>query len=550
MKYSILKTVFGFVFTLLLLFQQGILHAAQPDNKESQQLRELGERIYHQGVLTDGSSLAGVVPNSPPDGNVACVRCHRRSALGGMEGGELVPPVTGDYLFRNQLKVVTKPVVRRIKRWAYNQASLDRVLSRGIDVMGQPLTQSMPRYHLNDSDLKALMAYLQSLDSSVSQGVEEKQIHFATIVHKDLPEKKRKALIETAKRYAESENRAIQGKEKRAQFSDRQNNWNSKSFRRWNWHLWEISGEPQSWQAQLEDYYRQQPVFLIVGGAVKGPWQRVEKFCESTQIPCLFPHTELPQPDVKNYYTFHYSEGLYLEARVLGSYLKHELPDSKQLVQVYRDDRDGGFIAQHVRNLMQSIGVDVTDIGIPAGDEITEVQLQKLQERVKDSALMLWLDEGDLKQFTEHAQFVEGENSFLSSSLLSESPVLSGTVWDDHLRVIHPFTLPWEPSGGIGKSFLIKEKLGNDQFRLRSETFAAFAAVSQVLKRVKHNLVRDYFMEQLEHMSEDLRETSLYPRFSLGPYQRYVSKGAYVFPLNALDPEKRARNYRWVIPAI
>jgi hypothetical protein len=87
-------------------------------------------------------------------------------------------------------------------------------------------------------------------------------------------------------------------------------------------------------------------------------------------------------------------------------------------------------------------------------------------------------------------------------------------------------------------------------WRLRSETFSAFAARSQVLRRIKHTLVRDYFMEQLEHMSEDLKETSLYPRFSLGPYQRYVSKGSHRFPLSAMDPDKRGDVYRSIVPSI
>jgi hypothetical protein len=282
------------LFTILLLLAAlDISHASATDSKP---LVELGRRIYQEGVLSDGTPLAKTVARVGPERDVACVRCHRLSGLGGMDGGVLVSAVTGDYLFRNHLKVVTEPAVRRIKRWAYNETTFDRALRKGIDVMGDSISPAMPRSRFAKQDLQALMAYLETLVYDEKPGIEADRIHLATVVDSRLPQHQRKALIEVAKRYVETENRVIRAREKRATFSHRQNNWQVKSFRRWQWHLRELEGEPESWPEQLDRYYQQQPVFILVGGAVQGPWQPIDDFCEQAYL-ASFPTPTCRRPE-------------------------------------------------------------------------------------------------------------------------------------------------------------------------------------------------------------------------------------------------------------
>ena len=59
-------------------------------------------------------------------------------------------------------------------------------------------------------------------------------------------------------------------------------------------HVWELEGPSETWRAQLEALYRQQPVFAVLSGVAEGRWRPMHEFCEATQLPCLFPTTDLP----------------------------------------------------------------------------------------------------------------------------------------------------------------------------------------------------------------------------------------------------------------
>jgi cytochrome c553 len=63
-----------------------------------------GEAIYLRGVLISGAPLEAARSDSKArtEGTAAaCVKCHRRSALGMKEGPVLIPPITGQFLFHS-----------------------------------------------------------------------------------------------------------------------------------------------------------------------------------------------------------------------------------------------------------------------------------------------------------------------------------------------------------------------------------------------------------------------------------------------------------------
>ena len=81
---------------------------------------------------------------------------------------------------------------------------------------------------------------------------------------------------------------------------------NSKEFaypRRISLSPWVLKGAPDTWRAQLEEYYRKEPVFALIGGITTGEWGPIHKFCEDNQIPCIFPYTDFPVISDTDWYT-------------------------------------------------------------------------------------------------------------------------------------------------------------------------------------------------------------------------------------------------------
>lgn len=135
----------------------------------------VGLSLYRDGLRASGEPLLATVQKGVAlnGADAACVKCHRRSGLGGSEGQSTVHPIVGRLLF-------SQSKVERAGRWTtpasgaavamrppYTRASLARALREGIDPAGRPLDALMPRYDLGDEEIAQLQAYLEGLSPSI-----------------------------------------------------------------------------------------------------------------------------------------------------------------------------------------------------------------------------------------------------------------------------------------------------------------------------------------------------------------------------------------------
>ena len=86
----------------------------------------------------------------------------------------------------------------------------------------------------------------------------------------------------------------------------------------------------------MEDFYRAEPVFALVGGISNDSWKPIHQFCEDHQIPCILPITDLPQISPTDYYTVYFTKGYYQEGEAVARYLGKtlDLTRPRNFVQV------------------------------------------------------------------------------------------------------------------------------------------------------------------------------------------------------------------------
>ena len=141
---------------------------------------------------------------------------------------------------------------------------------------------SMPWYLLEAEDMAILIFYLKSLSSRFSPGVTDTSIRFATVVTEDADPRESAAMVATLEKFIAYKNNLTKNYQRRTTARDRMMALAmsvSKELegRSLTLSRWVLKGPPGTWRGQLEEYYRQEPVFALVGGIATGEWQPIHR---------------------------------------------------------------------------------------------------------------------------------------------------------------------------------------------------------------------------------------------------------------------------------
>jgi Cytochrome c len=511
-----------------------------------------GESIYLNGMLPSGQLLHGSRQAMQIEGrNAACVSCHRRSGLGAQEGLSTIPPITGQFLFHAGTIGVDDSDLPwlesyRGNRDPYTEQTLARAIREGIGVDGRSLSVLMPHYDLSDADMATLIAYLKSLNKGTVPGVTESTLHFATIITPDADPIKKTGMLEVLQKYFVDKNAAARGVAPRLK-SSRQMRF--RAVRRWELHVWELTGSPSTWQAQLHEKLEREPVFAVMSGLGGKTWAPVHRFCQQERIPCLFPNVELPVAADDAFYSLYFSKSVLLDAALIGHDLQARASQNQpaRVVQVYRSEDVGEEAAKTVGAVAASLGVPTVQRRLNARAAPGDLK-RALDESGEGDALVLWLRPNDIEKLVEikpRAAVV-----WMSGVMgnLESAPV--PPAWRPVTHLAYAFDLP------DFRRVRLDYPLG--WFRLRkipvialpvqADTYLACGLVSETLNRMADTFVRDYLIERIEGMVEHRIITGYYPRLSLAQGQRFASKGGYLVHFTGPSGNKIAADGAWVTP--
>jgi len=521
---------------------------------------EAGKRIYREGVLPSGEEVGALVRGDVPlsGAPAACVNCHRRSGMGSVEGNTVVRPLAAEALF-NPAEVYPAGSFDAptwlSRQWPpYTDASLARAIRDGIDPDGRPLDPVMPRYALGDADMALLVSYLKTLTVAGAPGISENVLRFATIVDGRVDPARQAAMLDVLHHFFTQMSAGTRNEAGRAAAPVPQRERKSRAYRKMELDTWALTGPEESWGPQIEAYYRKQPVFALVSGISAAGWGPVQRFSERFEVPCLFPNVDLPPLSEADYYTIYFSRGLTLEAEVLARHLENDrdsLGDGP-VVQVYQEDEAGKAMASAFQAAWTAAGGrGLRERRIEKGEALTGHLWRELLEAHHPSAMVLWLRNPDLSGLDARGDDAAFHGRVYLSAGLGAGPASPLPAFlRDRAYLVDPFALPGDEETRLRRTrtWLRAGKIAAADERLQVNTFFAVSMASHAFERLLGYDSRDYFLERVEHMAEDSVLPTAYPRVSLGPGQRYASKGGYILRFPDAAGKAMLPVGGWIVP--
>jgi len=507
---------------------------------------EIGRRLYRDGIRASGRPVKVIVAGDTEFEGTQfnCQTCHRRSGLGSFEGDVVASMVTAAALYEDK---TSGPRKRR----AYTDETLARALRDGVDSDGQPFDPIMPRYELTDVEAEGLIAYLRTLSAQVSPGVTEEQLHLATVITGDIDAGPMLDVLQTFFDEKNNQRRNPEGRRKAGPFY-RANV--DQAYRRWELHPWRLTGGAASWRAQLEEHYRQQPVFALISGLGGDEWRPIHEFCEAHEIPCLLPNIDLPPIETGDYYSLYFSEGLTLEARAIASQLSSGSHD-RRVLQVVHPDARGETAAAALRGALDT----------RAGRSVEEIRLDRqsfdaaeLERRIDASdatVVVLWLTLDEIEELAPWIALgrasAAGPRIYLSSTLTGGSPSAIPEPVRQAAHIAHPFTLDDELPSRFARAKVWLESRGIEirDPRIQAQTYFVCMLLGEALMHVKYDyFFRDYLIESIDHMTVLSKFSIAHPSPSFGPGQRFISKGCYVLAPAGTAADGAEDAVTWIVP--
>jgi len=545
---------------LLMTIAVSVFAAGIPGYDPAEAVR-LGERIYRDGLLPDAKPLLGYVREDVEIDSTmfSCANCHTRSGLGSIEGQVASPPVNGAslynprYLYKDYIKNTiskSRGVSRSAKptRPAYTDESLANALVAGVNPDGRELLPIMPRYMLEDRDMKILVNYLKNLSAEFSPGVTSENMRFATIITEDVSPEDRAALTGILDALV-TINQQTREQRKHPQFSKMFRMLDTAYFRYITIDRWELKGSSETWRSQLEDYYRKGPVFAILGGISGKSWQPMHDFCEENKIPCLFPVTDLPVISDSSWYTQYASKGYYQEGETAARFISRiETEEPKRILQIMTATPEGEALASGFDSAWKESGQgQVETLRLRPGQKISESEVSELLRKSRPRTILVWGSPEALPVLETVAEQSPDSDCFLSGRYLGKGLKSIPENLRNRVYITYPFRMPEDEKRFVGYAELLQlgNHVKNNEKRIGSRTFSMVHVFLEGLKEMRLDFYRDTLLDVIGMMPDQYLPD--FERYSFGPGQRYASKGCYVVQLGkGINPEI-IRKSDWVV---
>jgi hypothetical protein len=562
-----------------------------------------GERLYRDGLLATGEEAKAFIRDDVQvhGASFSCVSCHLRSGIGAIEGQVLSPPTNGLKLFKPYYQynpvilepnkpppknMMDRPGAKPLYRPAYTDETLAAAIRLGVNPTGRELNPVMPRYQLDDSSMNILISYLKTLSAEQSPGVipgvtpgaPPKEIRFATVIAGEVPADQQKEMLATLNAVINDHNTKAKRRNKHINLGDNRIVEASFNFPLFTLSRWELTGPPDTWRGQLDELYRKEPVFALLGGITLGSWQPMHEFSERNKLPCLLPITDLPVISDSDWYTLYLSKGIWQEGETAARYLdrRADLPKDARVLQIVEDTPLARTLAIGFEGAWKGASrLAPVTVTLAGGERLSAAALQQLIQKEKPAVILLWTSDQTGAILTELAA-----GSSAVPKRVHVSATLFGSRFTDIPEKARPFTYISYPYRlekekdafyDTARAWLKKNSAPVSDLRISSKLFTMTKVLLepfQVVKRdfnpagqgkglvimeeqfemmlhVRRNYYRDYLLDVIGMMADT--QSLAFERVSFGPGQRYISKGCYITKLSPGALPTLLKESDWVI---
>jgi mono/diheme cytochrome c family protein len=127
-----------------------------------------GERIYFTAESSSGGAISYSGGSFMMHQRVACVSCHGPEGKGGrvnmMMWSFNAPDITWDKLTQEEYHEEESTEGGHEEHPPYNEDTLKRAVTEGLDPAGEPLKAEMPRWKMSGQDLNDLFEFMKILE--------------------------------------------------------------------------------------------------------------------------------------------------------------------------------------------------------------------------------------------------------------------------------------------------------------------------------------------------------------------------------------------------
>jgi ABC-type branched-subunit amino acid transport system substrate-binding protein len=485
-------------------------------------LEESGRAIFENGASPVGdvfSARLGMGEQELPGVAVRCANCHGSDGLGRPEGGVRPANITWSELTKAYGHIHDNG--RRHP--AFDDASLKRALTEGIDPAGNPLDGAMPRFNISRRDFESLLAYLKKLETLRDPGVGADTLRIGT-------------LLPSTGRFAEL-GEAIKGILRA--YLDNVNLNGGVFGRKLELVVADYGDDPDSARRALRQLVLEGKVFALLAPFVPGVEEDLGRLANDAKIPVVGPLSLFgDDPHTVNQYVFHLLSGVGELAEALAVHVASATKlKAEPAVLRHTDSASGVAVADAVEERLKSQGwTRLSRVGFQPELFDARAMAKMLEARGARSVFLLGpgLDVSMLARQAVESGYVP--ELLLPGPLVPRSVLDLPPAFEGRILLAYP-TLPTEQKPDALREFARlyqKRALSRGHQTSQVPAYSSAVLLVQVLEQIGRDLTRDKFVAAMESIHGF--ESGLLPTLSFNSRRRVGASGGYIV---AVDLEAR-----------